>query len=70
MRLVSVETGKVVTSKIVTAVVRDDQGGCEIPGGQGFALKAATYQRTPADTALKDMIAGAVRHFSEAGPGA
>jgi curli biogenesis system outer membrane secretion channel CsgG len=63
VRLVEVETGKMVSSKIVNAVFPDDQAGLDLEKG-GFSLKATAYSRTPAGKALQDMIGGAVKHFS------
>lgn len=64
MRLVEVETGKVVSSKIVNAVVPDDKAGLDLEG-KGFSLKATAYEHTPAGKALQDMIGGAVKHFAD-----
>lgn len=63
VRVVDVATGKVLASKIVSAVLPDDQGGFGVSGGT-FALKAAAYDRHPAGQALQGMIAGAIKYFS------
>ena len=63
MRLVEVETGKVVTSKVVNAIVKDDEGGIDA-SAHGFSLKAKAYEKTPAGNALRDMIASAIQHFA------
>jgi curli biogenesis system outer membrane secretion channel CsgG len=63
VRLVEVETGKVVSSKIVNAVVPSDQGGVEVSKG-GFSLKASAYSRTPVGKALQGMIADAIKHLA------
>jgi curli biogenesis system outer membrane secretion channel CsgG len=65
VRFVDVETGKVASSKVVNAVVPDDQAGVDLSKG-GFSLKAAAYSHTPAGKALQGMIADAIRAQSSA----
>ncbi len=66
LRVIEVETGKVVATAVVNAVVPSDKGGLSLPAGGGFDLKAAAHERTPLGRAIQDMLAEATKRLAAA----
>ncbi len=60
LRIVEVETGKVVASEVTRALVPADKGGFGISSPGGFDFRASAEARTPFGDALRTMIDGGV----------
>ena len=64
LRIIDVETGRVVNATTVEATSRSNQVGIFFARGQ-LPIGLGTYSKTPMETALRNAIDAAVRHIVE-----